>query len=125
MQKSQRKSSLLSEIGKDVFIPSHRDAELPFFVARITLHSASSLDKQDLSADSELYGTTVSTPHSLRDMDGAPGAYFIYPDVGVRRRGCWRLHVSLMRVAQYVFPIKYRLDVGFLPRLSVSVQQPC
>lgn len=77
-----------------------RDAELPFFVARITLHSAANLDKQDLSACSELYGTTISTPHSLRDMEGAPGAYFIFPDVGVRRRGRWRLHVNLLRIAQ-------------------------
>ncbi|KAF8492496.1 velvet factor-domain-containing protein [Gautieria morchelliformis] len=75
------------------------DAELPFFVARITLHSAASPDRQDLSACSELYGTTISTPHSLRDMVGAPGAYFIFPDVGVRRRGRWRLHVSLLRIA--------------------------
>lgn len=90
-----------------------RDAELPFFVARITLHSAANPDGQDLSASSELYGTTISTPHSLRDMEGAPGAYFIFPDVGVRRRGCWRLYVSLLRIAQYVLHVHFHASVSF------------
>ncbi|KAF8582729.1 hypothetical protein K439DRAFT_1350521 [Ramaria rubella] len=75
-------------------------AELPFLVARITLHSASSSTGQDLSTNSELCGTTISAPHSLRDMTGTPGAYFIFPDVGVRRQGQWRIHASLLRIAQ-------------------------
>jgi len=76
------------------------DAELPFFVARVTLHAAGSPHAQDLTLSANLYGTTISGPHTLRGMDGAPGAYFIFPDVGVRRRGRWRLHVSLLRIAR-------------------------
>ncbi|KAF8517985.1 velvet factor, partial [Hysterangium stoloniferum] len=80
-----------------VFIPA--DEELPFLVAAITLHDAANPNAEDLSSNSELYGTTIAAPQNLRDPEGTRGVYFIFPDVGVRRRGQWRLHVSLMRIA--------------------------
>lgn len=74
----------------------------PFLVAAITLHKASLPPLEDFSWNSELYGTTISSPQNLKDINGTRGVFFVYPDVGIRLQGTWQLHVSLMRIAKYV-----------------------
>ncbi|THH19447.1 hypothetical protein EW146_g1720 [Bondarzewia mesenterica] len=46
-----------------------------------------------------LYGNLVSSPHSLRNLQGRAGVYFLFPDVSVRQRGRYSLQVTLMRLS--------------------------
>ncbi|GJJ11245.1 hypothetical protein Clacol_005477 [Clathrus columnatus] len=75
------------------------DDDLPFLVTAISLHKADSYDAGNLSSNNQLHGTTVAGPSNLRDMQNNCGVYFIFPDVGIRRCGQWKLHISLLRLA--------------------------
>jgi Velvet factor len=48
-----------------------------------------------------LYGNIVSSPHYLRNLQGRPGVYFIFPDVSVRLQGRYVLRLTLMRLSRY------------------------
>ncbi|KAJ3179422.1 hypothetical protein HDU85_004832 [Gaertneriomyces sp. JEL0708] len=46
-----------------------------------------------------LVGSTVVPCHVLNDLDGRPGMYFVFHDLGVRTRGMYRLFFSVHSVA--------------------------
>ena len=48
-----------------------------------------------------LYGNIVSSPHYLRNLQGRPGVYFLFPDVSVRLQGRYVLRLTLMRLSRY------------------------
>jgi Velvet factor len=48
-----------------------------------------------------LYGNIVSSPHYMRNLQGRPGVYFIFPDVSVRLQGRYVLRLTLMRLSRY------------------------
>lgn len=48
-----------------------------------------------------LYGNLVSSPHTLRNLQGRLGIYFLFPDVSIRWRGRFQLSVTLMRIPRY------------------------
>lgn len=50
-----------------------------------------------------LYGSTVSSPQYLRDLNGRPGVFFLFPDVGVQREGRYTLRIRLLRLSRYVY----------------------
>lgn len=43
-----------------------------------------------------LEGTLISQPYELESLTGNPGVYFIFPDIGVRLPGTFRLKCLLM-----------------------------
>ncbi|KAJ3014044.1 hypothetical protein HKX48_005382 [Thoreauomyces humboldtii] len=45
-----------------------------------------------------LLGGLVSSCHILRDEDGEKGLYFVFPDIGVRTSGLYRLKFNLFVV---------------------------
>ncbi|EIM80502.1 uncharacterized protein STEHIDRAFT_126028 [Stereum hirsutum FP-91666 SS1] len=84
------------------------EPDLPFFIAHLSLYSGDGrtlLDERRGSGafppDRLLYGNIVSSPHSLRNLHGSPGIYFLFPDVSVRYRGLYTLRISLMRLSRY------------------------
>jgi hypothetical protein len=89
-----------------------RDVELPFLVAHLSLHSEDGSSAVDLvrrpaspggtqpPAHRMLYGTLVSSPHHLLNLQGQAGNFFIFPDVSVRSRGRYQLAVTLLRIAR-------------------------
>jgi len=89
-------------------IPAH--TEMPFLAAHLNLYSEDGSEPIDLveghpshnnpAAEPQrmLYGTLVSSLHPLRDLDGQPGMFFIFPDISVRRRGRYTLRVNLLRL---------------------------
>lgn len=100
----------LVQSDRDILIVFSND-DLPFLVAIISLHPADSHNSQDSSSNRELNGTTVAGPSNLLDMHNNHGVYFIFPDVGIHRCGRWKLHVSLVRIAQYVFSPTFSFPV--------------
>ena len=94
---------------------SRSEMELPFLVAQLSLLSADGSAPMDYVTDGDgrnqrerlLYGNLVSSPHALRNLQGRQGVYFLFPDVSIRNRGRFQLHVTLMRIPR---------PVGCLPR---------
>lgn len=81
--------------------------ELPFLVCHLTLLTPDDKDATMVvsphAADRRetlamLYGTLVASPIEMKDMSGATGVYFCYPDVSVRYDGRWKLQASLLRI---------------------------
>jgi len=87
--------------------PVNEDLELPFLVAHLGIFTedgktplnAVPSPRGDSTPMRLLYGTIVSSPHYLRNLQGKKGVYFLFPDVSVRWRGRYRLSISLMRLS--------------------------
>ncbi|KAI0305929.1 velvet factor-domain-containing protein [Multifurca ochricompacta] len=62
--------------------------------------------------DRLLYGNLVSSPHYLRNLQGRPGVYFLFPDVSVRLQGRYVLQLTLMRLS--------RVDASGMVRVGES-----
>lgn len=85
---------------------------MPFLAAHLSLYNEDGSEPVDIvegpsspngrSGDPErmLYGTLVSSLHHLKDANGQPGMFFIFPDVSVRRRGMYTLLVNLLRLTE-------------------------
>lgn len=80
---------------------------MPFFVATIRLLDENGFSIRDppdepshASAQQKrlLYGSLVSSPYSLYDLNGQRGTFFLFPDVSVRLEGKYRLGVSITRL---------------------------
>ncbi|KZT27760.1 hypothetical protein NEOLEDRAFT_1130228 [Neolentinus lepideus HHB14362 ss-1] len=88
--------------------PVNEDLELPFLVAHLGIFTedgktplnAVPSPRGDSTPMRLLYGTIVSSPHYLRNLQGKKGVYFLFPDVSVRWRGRYRLSISLMRLSR-------------------------
>ncbi|GJE91127.1 velvet factor-domain-containing protein [Phanerochaete sordida] len=81
------------------------DSELPFLIAHLSLYSADGSTALDVVGPGGqtpsrqlLYGNLVSSPQTLRNLQGRQGMYFLFPDVSIRNRGRFQLHVTLMRI---------------------------
>lgn len=79
--------------------------EIPFLIAQLSLYSADGSAALDVVGPGGqtpsrqiLYGNLVSSPHVLRNLQGRQGIYFLFPDVSIRIRGRFQLHVTLMRI---------------------------
>lgn len=96
------------------------DPDLPFLIAQLALFSEDGQHELDAQppamatppsstfADQQqrrmlLYGSTVSSPQYLRDLNGRPGVFFLFPDVGVQREGRYTLRVRLLRLSRHVY----------------------
>jgi len=87
------------------------DPDHPYLICHLSLHSADGLTVLDpvsstnrqFPPDRLLYGNLVSSPHILRNLQGRPGVYFLFPDVSVRLRGRYILQLTLMRLSRYAF----------------------
>ena len=86
-----------------------RDSEHPYLICHLSLHSADGLTALDPVSPSNtrfppprlLYGNIVSSPHYLRNLQGRPGVYFLFPDVSVGLQGRYVLQLTLMRLSRY------------------------
>ncbi|EKM50416.1 uncharacterized protein PHACADRAFT_263692 [Phanerochaete carnosa HHB-10118-sp] len=81
------------------------ESELPFLIAQLSLYSADGSTALDIIGPGGqtpsrqlLYGNLVSSPHILRNLQGRQGVYFLFPDVSIRIRGRFQLHVTLIRI---------------------------
>lgn len=88
---------------------SSSDHDLPFLIAHLSLYSADGSTALDVVGPGGqtptrqlLYGSLVSSPHILRNLQGRMGVYFLFPDVSIRWRGRFALHVTLMRLPRPV-----------------------
>lgn len=85
-------------------------AELSFLVAFLSIcaEDGAPLDTNPCglpsSQNSLLYGSFVSSAHTLRDLGRRLGHFFVFPDVSIRQRGRYRLKVTLVRLARQVTP---------------------
>lgn len=79
---------------------------MPFLAAHLNLYNEDGSEPIDLVDGPErqrmLYGTLVSSLHSLVDLEGQAGMFFIFPDISVRTRGRYTLRVNLLRLTGYV-----------------------
>ncbi|KAF8899603.1 velvet factor, partial [Gymnopilus junonius] len=85
------------------------EAELPFLVAHLSLHSADGSTPLDAGSfigrgisqnPPTLYGHLVSTVEQLEDLQGNMGLFFLFPDVSIRQRGRYQLGVTLTRISR-------------------------
>jgi hypothetical protein len=49
-----------------------------------------------------LTGTPVSSLYHLKDTDGSDAAFFVFPDLGVRKEGRYKLKMTLFEIVEYV-----------------------
>jgi hypothetical protein len=88
---------------------SRSDSEHPYLICHLSLRSADGMTVLDpispsnrhFPPDRLLYGNLVSSPHYLRNLQGRPGVYFLFPDVSVRLQGRYVLQLTLMRLSRY------------------------
>lgn len=78
---------------------TNRNTELPFLVAHLHLHAedGTPLD-METTGQSMLYGSTVSSAQTLRNLLGSMGSFFVFPDVSISIRGRYILRITLMRL---------------------------
>ncbi|EPT00905.1 hypothetical protein FOMPIDRAFT_1121380 [Fomitopsis schrenkii] len=82
------------------------DPDLAFLVAQVSIqlnHASTPAEATagyvgDSTTPRLLYGSLVSSPHILRNLQGRQGVYFLFPDVSVRVRGQYYLNVTLLRI---------------------------
>ena len=87
----------------------HSDPELPFLVAQLSLLSGDGKTSLDIacaptaqsSPQRLLYGGLVSSTHIFRNLQGARGVYFLFPDVSVRWSGRFQIKVSLIALPKH------------------------
>ncbi|KZT63642.1 hypothetical protein DAEQUDRAFT_101592 [Daedalea quercina L-15889] len=87
------------------------DPDLAFLVAQVSLDSGREPISPETSGHAGssdtarlLYGSLVSSPHILRNLQGRQGVYFLFPDVSVRIRGRYQLCVTLLRLPRPDLP---------------------
>ncbi|KAH9933301.1 velvet factor-domain-containing protein [Fomitopsis serialis] len=88
------------------------DPDLQFLVAQVSIHPGQGIPpvvappEQTSQANTPrlLYGNLVSSPHTLLNLQGRQGVYFLFPDVSVRRRGQYQLCVTLLRLPRLDLP---------------------
>ncbi|KAI0319628.1 velvet factor-domain-containing protein [Amylostereum chailletii] len=82
--------------------------DMPFFIAHLSLYTSDGMHELDAAGSTEnahfppdrlLYGSIVSSPQDLQNLQGSKGMYFLFPDVSVRRQGQYSLRVKLVRVS--------------------------
>ncbi|KAI0080210.1 hypothetical protein K474DRAFT_1638264 [Panus rudis PR-1116 ss-1] len=86
------------------------ETDMPFLIAQISLYSedgSTAVDRSSTGSDRHrsermLYGNLVASPQVLHNLQGRQGVYFLFPDVSIRWRGCYRLTVSLLRLTGQV-----------------------
>jgi hypothetical protein len=49
-----------------------------------------------------LTGTPVSSLYHLKDTDSSDAAFFVFPDLGVRKEGRYKLKLTLFEIIEYV-----------------------
>jgi hypothetical protein len=49
-----------------------------------------------------LTGTPVSSLYHLKDLDNNDAAFFVFPDLGVRKEGRYRLKMTVYEIVEYV-----------------------
>jgi hypothetical protein len=49
-----------------------------------------------------LTGTPVSSLYHLKDLDNTDAAFFVFPDLGVRKEGKYKLKMTLFEIVEYV-----------------------
>lgn len=47
-----------------------------------------------------LSGTPVSSLYHLKDLDGSDAAFFLFPDLGVRKEGKYKLKLTLFEIVE-------------------------
>lgn len=47
-----------------------------------------------------LTGTPVSSLYHLKDLDGSDAAFFVFPDLGVRKEGRYKLKLTLFEIVE-------------------------
>lgn len=47
-----------------------------------------------------LTGTPVSSLYHLKDLDNTDAAFFVFPDLGVRKEGKYRLKLTLFEIVE-------------------------
>ena len=82
--------------------------DFPFLIAHISLYNAEGSSPVDVigpggqtPSQQRLYGNLVSSPQTLRNLQGRLGVYFLFPDVSIRWSGRFTLSVTLMRIPRY------------------------
>lgn len=81
--------------------------ELPFLVCHVTLvtpdgEDAMMVETASGELESMLYGTLVTTPVEMSDLDGEARRYLVFPDISVKQTGEYRIKASLYRITGYV-----------------------
>lgn len=49
-----------------------------------------------------LTGTPVSSLYHLKDIDNKDAAFFVFPDLGVRKEGRYKLKMTLFEIVEWV-----------------------
>jgi hypothetical protein len=49
-----------------------------------------------------LTGTPVSSLYHLKDIDSSDAAFFVFPDLGVRKEGKYKLKLTLFEIVELV-----------------------
>ncbi|KAH6916125.1 velvet factor-domain-containing protein [Coprinopsis sp. MPI-PUGE-AT-0042] len=82
------------------------EAELPFLIAHLSLHSEDGSKSLDMGSQigkanqaTILYGNLVSSLEILEDLQGETGLFLLFPDVSVRWAGRYQLGVTLTRIS--------------------------
>jgi hypothetical protein len=57
-----------------------------------------------------LTGTPVSSLYHLKDTDGSDAAFFVFPDLGVRKEGRYKLKMTLFEIVEYVCALLIRIS---------------
>ena len=47
-----------------------------------------------------LTGTPVSSLYHLKDLDNSDSAFFVFPDLGVRKEGRYKLKLTLFEIVE-------------------------
>ncbi|KAH6600587.1 hypothetical protein BASA50_002151 [Batrachochytrium salamandrivorans] len=85
--------------------PNSKDSKAylhnPFFFVYATLldpdTSKEFLDSKDVG-NRVMSGSTASSLHRLRDIDGTYGGFFVFPDISIRHEGRFRLKFTLFEI---------------------------
>jgi hypothetical protein len=96
-----------------LMLASQREAELPFLIAHLSLHTGDGLQSLDMGYAPGghghdpprrlLYGNLVSSAQKLEDLQGNVGLFFLFSDVSIRWRGRYQLGITLLRLSRRVW----------------------
>ncbi|KAI0084495.1 velvet factor-domain-containing protein [Irpex rosettiformis] len=104
---------------RDRSTPDDMDGnDFPFLIAHIALYNADGSSPVDVigpggqtPSQQRLYGNLVSSPQTLRNLQGRLGVYFLFPDVSIRWSGRFTLSVTLMRIPR-VDPTRSPINIA-------------
>lgn len=72
-----------------------------------------------------LTGTPVSSLYHLKDLDNSDAAFFVFPDLGVRKEGRYKLKLTLFEIVESVESIFHPVKLnGYLVKRCITVP-PC